>query len=70
MEPDLVDIIKKGYKYSTLDIKLAEIQREHIFETISKQFNKYDLLITPTLACTAFELGKNNPSLLSIYHFF
>jgi len=64
LEPDLVDIIKQGYKYSTLDIKLAEVQREQIFEVICRQFKKYDLLITPTLACTAFELGKNNPDII------
>jgi len=64
LEPDLVDIIKQGYKYSTLDIKLAEVQREQIYEAICRQFKKYDLLITPTLACTAFELGKNNPDII------
>ena len=40
---------------------MAGVQRERIYESVSKQFKKYDILITPTLACTAFGLGKIAP---------
>ena len=59
MDPGLVDLIKQGYKFSTKEIKIAEIQREIIYQEICKVFKKYDVLITPTLACPAFELGKS-----------
>jgi aspartyl-tRNA(Asn)/glutamyl-tRNA(Gln) amidotransferase subunit A len=59
MDPGLIDLIKLGYKFSTKEIKIAEIQREIIYQEICKVFKKYDVLITPTLACPAFELGKS-----------
>ena len=59
MDPSLVHMIKLGLTFSTKDIKIAEIQREMIYEEICKIFRKVDILITPTLACPAFELGKS-----------
>ena len=51
-----------GLNYSIQEIKLAEIQRELIFEEVCRYFKNYDILITPTLACTAFEVGKRAPN--------
>ncbi|MFX1281263.1 MAG: amidase [Promethearchaeota archaeon] len=59
MDPGLVDMINLGLTFSTKDIKIAEVQREMIYEEICKIFRKVDILITPTLACPAFELGKS-----------
>jgi len=60
-DPELVEIIKEGLTYTVLDIQMAGVQRERIYESVSKQFKKYDIIITPTLACTAFGLGKIAP---------
>ncbi|MFX0030598.1 MAG: amidase [Candidatus Hermodarchaeota archaeon] len=60
MDPGLVDMINVGLTFSVKDIKIAEVQREMIYEEICKIFRKVDILITPTLACPAFELGKSN----------
>ncbi|MFX0080722.1 MAG: amidase [Candidatus Hodarchaeota archaeon] len=59
MDPGLVDMINIGYTFSTKEIKIAEIQREMIYEEICKVFRKFDILVTPTLACPAFEHGKS-----------
>jgi len=59
MEPDLVEMVNVGLKYSMLDFKVAEIQREMIYLSICQLFKKFDIIITPTLACPAFELGKS-----------
>ena len=59
MDPGLVDMINLGYTFSTNEIKISEVQREIIYEEICKVFKKFDILITPTLACPAFELGKS-----------
>ncbi len=59
MDPGLVDMINLGFTFSTKEIKIAEIQREIVYEEICKVFRKFDVLITPTLACPAFELGKS-----------
>ena len=59
MDPDLVDLIIKGLNYSTKEIKIAEVQREMVYADICRAFRNIDILITPTLACPAFELGKS-----------
>ncbi|MHA2392539.1 MAG: amidase [Promethearchaeota archaeon] len=59
LEPDFVELIKLGLKYSVSDIKSAEIRRETVFSNICRALRKVDLLITPTLACPAFEFGKS-----------
>ena len=61
LDPELVEVIKAGIKYSVQEIKSAELEREIIYETISKFFRKYDILLTPTVLCTAFNLGKSYP---------
>ncbi len=61
LDPGLVRIIEIGLNYSAQDIKLAEVQREMIFEDVCRFFKNYDILITPTLACFAFEVGKRAP---------
>ena len=59
MDRGLVDMINLGLSFSTKELKIAEIQREMIYEEICNIFRKIDILITPTLACPAFELGKS-----------
>jgi Asp-tRNA(Asn)/Glu-tRNA(Gln) amidotransferase A subunit family amidase len=59
MEPDFVDLINHGLSYSINELKIAEIQREMVYADICRAFRKIDILITPTLACPAFELGKS-----------
>jgi aspartyl-tRNA(Asn)/glutamyl-tRNA(Gln) amidotransferase subunit A len=60
MEPDLVAMIEMGLNFSTLDLKMVEIQREQIYLSICKLLKEFDIMITPTLACPAFELGKSS----------
>ncbi len=59
MEPDLVDLINRGLSFSVKDLKIAEVQREMFYSDICRAFRNIDILITPTLACPAFELGKS-----------
>lgn len=46
-------------KFTLKDIKWADLQREIIYTKICRHFKYYDILITPTLACTAFKLGTD-----------
>ena len=59
MEPDLVDLINRGLSFSVKELKIAEVQREMYYSDICRAFKKIDILITPTLSCPAFELGKS-----------
>ena len=58
-EPDLLALINLGLSYSEKELKIAEVQREMVYSDICRAFKKIDILITPTLACPAFELGKS-----------
>jgi len=60
MDPAFVKLIKLGLNFSTRQIKTAEIYRELIYSDICEAFKKVDILITPTLACTAFEIGNSS----------
>ena len=59
MDPDFVEIINIGLNFSSVDLKMAEVQREMIYINISRLFKDFDIIITPTVACPAFELGKS-----------
>jgi len=65
MEPDFVEIVNLGLSYTAKDLVIAEVQREMIYANICRALRKIDILITPTLACPAFELGKSIPSELN-----
>lgn len=62
LDPELVELAEVGYTFSPEDINTAEIQREIVYDNICKHFKEYDILITPTLACPAFELGVSSPA--------
>jgi len=59
-EPDLLALINLGLSFSEKELKIAEVQREMVYSDICRAFKKIDILITPTLACPAFELGKSS----------
>lgn len=54
--------MKLGLSYSIDSIKWAEIRREMVYEEICNSFKNYDILITPTLACPAFDLNIQFPN--------
>jgi aspartyl-tRNA(Asn)/glutamyl-tRNA(Gln) amidotransferase subunit A len=53
----LVKLIEGGMNYSSLDLINAEAHRMEIEQIIYQYFKNYDILITPTTAIPAFELG-------------
>jgi aspartyl-tRNA(Asn)/glutamyl-tRNA(Gln) amidotransferase subunit A len=61
LDPVIIKAIELGKKYSVDDIKLAEIQREMVNKEICKHFKDCDIILTPTVPCKAFELGKMAP---------
>ncbi len=62
LDQELVQLAQFGLQLATEDIYNAEIQREIIYENICKHFKEFDILITPTMACPAFELGVSSPT--------
>jgi len=61
MDPDLVSAIKAGAGYSGQGVIKAMNIRRQYYDIIYHIFEDVDIIVTPTVACTAFELGKNNP---------
>jgi len=61
IDPDLMSLIIAGQTYKSKDLLKAYYKRNKYFERMYRFFLNYDLLITPTTAIPAFELGVMYP---------
>ena len=61
MDPGLVACIEDGLRYSMVDYVEARAQKLAYWDTVRPLFEKYDLLLTPTLSVAAFPVGRLNP---------
>lgn len=57
MDPLLVSWIKAGLEMTAVDYVKAQIGRNELRDKMRLFFDKYDLLLTPTLPITAFKAG-------------
>jgi aspartyl-tRNA(Asn)/glutamyl-tRNA(Gln) amidotransferase subunit A len=57
MDSLLVKWIRVGLKMSAADYVKAQIQRNELRDRVRKFFERYDLLLTPTLPIVAFQAG-------------
>jgi Asp-tRNA(Asn)/Glu-tRNA(Gln) amidotransferase A subunit family amidase len=55
LTPQLVDLLETGQKMSALDFRLDDVTRTEVFDAIQDLFERYDLLLTPTLAVPPFD---------------
>jgi len=62
LDQQLVQMAQYGFQLTPEEIYMAEIQREIIYDNVCKHFKEFDILITPTMACPAFELGVSAPT--------
>ncbi len=65
MDPNFVKLIEVGIGYSGLAVMKAIKQRNDIYQVFYKLFKEIDILVTPTLAVTAFELGIMGPTTIN-----
>ena len=61
MTPSFVKMIGVGLTVNGIDIMHAEMQGLKFYNQFTDYFKNYDILITPTIAITAFDLGKMYP---------
>jgi aspartyl-tRNA(Asn)/glutamyl-tRNA(Gln) amidotransferase subunit A len=61
MDPGLVACIEDGLQYSMVDYVEARAQKLAYWDTVRPLFERYDLLLTPTLSVAAFPVGRLNP---------
>lgn len=57
MDPLLVSWVKIGMEISAADFVRAQIKRHELRDKLRKLFDRYDLIVTPTLPVTAFRAG-------------
>jgi len=61
MDPGLVACIEDGLQYSLVDYVEARGQKLAYWDSVRPLFEKFDLLLTPTLSVAAFPVGRLNP---------
>ena len=61
LDPDLLAIAAAGNRLSLLDYLEAMNRRGEIASIMQKFFERYDLLLTPTMPIVAFEAGSTRP---------
>ena len=62
IEPGLVRIIEEALKWPPTSYVQAWFDRLTFCDHVRKFFAKYDLLLTPTVACPPFKAGLENPT--------
>jgi aspartyl-tRNA(Asn)/glutamyl-tRNA(Gln) amidotransferase subunit A len=61
IDPGLVDQVKRGMQFTAVDYVKATSFRHQFWDKVRRFFDKYDLLLTPTLAVLPFKAGVNHP---------
>lgn len=61
LDPGLRKIVERGQKLSGLDWGRAALGKIALWDKMRRFYERYDLLLTPTLPQTAFELGIDGP---------
>jgi aspartyl-tRNA(Asn)/glutamyl-tRNA(Gln) amidotransferase subunit A len=61
MDPDLVKVIGNVERLGPTDFGEALAKRFAFWDTTRKFFDRFDLLLTPTVPLSAFEAGRLNP---------
>jgi len=60
-DPGLLAVIEDGLRISAVDLASAFLQRSAYYQAWRAFMEQYDLVLTPTLPCTAFPVGQDHP---------
>jgi len=61
LDPGRLQVIERGMQMRAADLASARIRREVYVNGMRRFMERYDLLLTPTLPCTAFPAGDDYP---------
>lgn len=61
VDPGLIEIVRSARGYSGFDLARAYQTRAQVYDTTRRFFERFDLLLTPSIAVPPFELGTNAP---------
>jgi aspartyl-tRNA(Asn)/glutamyl-tRNA(Gln) amidotransferase subunit A len=62
MDPGLVACIEDGLRYGLVDYIQVRGHKLAYWDTVRPLFERFDLLLTPTVSVAAFEVGRLNPA--------
>jgi len=62
LSPGIKAMVKAGENISAVEYKKMDLMRQQVWDRIEALLARYDLLITPTIAVPAFEIGPPGPS--------
>jgi aspartyl-tRNA(Asn)/glutamyl-tRNA(Gln) amidotransferase subunit A len=62
MDPSLIALVENGQRLSAVDVAKALFQRQELWARVDQFFQRYDLLITPTVAIPPFAAGAPAPT--------
>lgn len=61
LDPGRLPMIEFGQRLTGVDVALQQIRRGAYYQNMQQFMQGYDLLLTPTLATTAFAVGEKGP---------
>lgn len=61
LDPGLLRVVERATRYSGSDLAAAQQARNGYVDAMRRFFDRYDLLLTPTLPVTAFAAGLDEP---------
>ncbi len=61
IDPGRLELVEEGQQLSAIDVGRARVLRTKLYERVSALMSDYDLLLTPTMPCTAFRIGLDRP---------
>jgi aspartyl-tRNA(Asn)/glutamyl-tRNA(Gln) amidotransferase subunit A len=61
LDPGRLAVVEEGRLRTASELANAMIRRNAYYLTVRKFMENYDLLLTPTLPCTAFPAGADHP---------
>jgi Asp-tRNA(Asn)/Glu-tRNA(Gln) amidotransferase A subunit family amidase len=62
MDPSLIALVENGQRLTAVEVAQALFQRQRLWERVHQFFQRYDLLITPTVAIPPFAAGAPAPT--------
>lgn len=65
LDPGRLTVIERGLTIRGVDLAEARIRREDYYQGVRRFMERYDLLLTPTLPCTAFPAGADHPETIA-----
>jgi len=65
LTPGLAKVVEQGLLFHGTDVAAAYIQRNVYYEVWRSFLDSYDLVLTPTLPCTAFAAGDDHPGIIA-----